>query len=470
LDSKPSAVMVQCINGYPNRDTLTELLLKKAQRLNVAVLFFSASEISLATLASRVYGTDSLSCRVIGITGTNGKTSCAHYFAQAIDAVSIAENKSALIGTLGNGFYGQLLSGSHTTPDIFTVHRLLRQFSNAGASHVVMEVSSHGLDQGRVDGITFESAVFTNLTQDHLDYHDSMHEYGLAKRKLFTQEGLKVAIVNGDDDYAREVIGVVGKDSDLLVYGCNKQDRSGNYVQASSIELNRHGMLIQVESYKGNFSLQCQLMGRFNASNVLAVCAYLLHSNVNISRIQDAIAELDAVPGRMQLISHPASGVVAVVDYAHTPDALEKAIFAVKDHLQSDTTESSDDLIVVFGCGGDRDPGKRPLMGAVAAANADRIIICDDNPRTESAQAIVKDILAGIASHPDCVAIHDRNEAISRAIGLAKNGDVVLIAGKGHENYQIVGKQKIDMPSDADLARAALSASVKNRGDERGVS
>jgi len=457
LDKKPSAVIVQTRNAAPGLSALPETLVSKARLSQVPLIFADIDSGTLASLANRVYGFASKQCRVIGITGTNGKTSCAHYLAQVIDWNSGGGAKAAIIGTLGNGFYGQLADTSHTTPDMFTVHRLISEFHQAGASHVVMEVSSHGLDQGRVDGVTFEAALFTNLTQDHLDYHESMHEYGLAKQKLFLRKGLSVAIVNGDDAYASALKGAVSEKVDWIVYGCEPQNHHRNYVQAVAVELKHDGLVIQVESYKGNFELQCHLMGRFNVSNVLAVCAYLLHTNISREWIQAAIAELKAVPGRMQLVSYPLTSVVAVVDYAHTPDALEKAITAVREHLHANASTSGR-LCVVFGCGGDRDPGKRPLMGRVAAAGADRIIITDDNPRTESAQAIVDAILRGTSGHPDCSVVHDRQQAIAQAIQGANSNDVILIAGKGHENYQIIGREKREMPCDADLAQAALAA------------
>jgi len=458
LDKHPSAVIVQTQNGKPELNDVPASTLSKAKRGNVALLFADINNTVLAELANRVFERASQHCRVIGITGTNGKTSCSHYIAQSIDAIAGTGDKAAIIGTLGLGFYGRLAEATHTTPDVFTVHRSIHEFYKNGATHVVMEVSSHGLDQGRVDGVNFEAAIFTNLTQDHLDYHGSMDEYGLAKKKLFTRPELQVAIINGDDDHAASLVHAVANTVEVIVYGTNPRKRFTKYVQASAVVLKQDGMELQVQSYKGDFDLRCNLMGRFNVSNLLALCAYLLHSGVEIEKIQSCVARLVAVPGRMQAVMHSSGSPLAIVDYAHTPDALEKAIAAVREHLHSGSITNGGRLCVVFGCGGDRDAGKRPLMGSVAAAGADKIILTDDNPRGESPQAIIEDIKRGIAGHPNCSVIHDRRQAIAQAIAQAGENEVILIAGKGHENYQIIGKQKMAMPCDAELAQAALSS------------
>ncbi|MDR2876371.1 MAG: UDP-N-acetylmuramoyl-L-alanyl-D-glutamate--2,6-diaminopimelate ligase [Methylobacillus sp.] len=376
-------------------------------------------------IASEFYGDPSQRLHMIGITGTNGKTSCSHWLAAALTRLG---QKTAVIGTLGNGFPGALSQAVNTTPDPILLHGMLADYLAQGAAGAAMEVSSHGLTQGRVNGIAFNIAVLTNLTRDHLDYHRTMKAYADAKRKLFHWPDLQCVVSNADDDFGAEVAeDAARRDLRVITYGLKNGD-----VRGENLELRDNGLHMNVVTPAGNARVEAALMGRFNASNLLAVLATLLASGIPLAKALDAIKDLRPVAGRMQMFGGGKQPLV-VVDYAHTPDALEKVLTALREQRRGK-------LICVFGCGGNRDKGKRPLMGTIASRLANRVIVTSDNPRDENPQDIIHQILTGMSG--DIIAEPDRAAAINRAVRDARAGDIVLIAGKGHEDYQEIAGVK----------------------------
>lgn len=374
------------------------------------------------TIAARLHGAPSRRLRVVGVTGTNGKTTCSQLLAQALDR---PPKRCGVIGTLGYGFPGALESGLHTTPDACLLQRLLADFHAAGAAYVSMEVSSHALAQGRVDEVAFAVAVFTNLSRDHLDYHGNMEAYGAAKARLFRREGLAAAVVNRDDAYGRRLIDIAAGHTRVVTYGLESGD-----VRAAALECTREGLRLRAATPQGDIEIAAPLLGRFNAANVLAVLATLLALGFGLDDAAARLAQLQPVPGRVERFVAADDRPLVVVDYAHTPDALAQVLEALRAHTRGR-------LWCVFGCGGDRDRGKRPQMGAIAERLADVVILTDDNPRHESGDAIIRDILDGMRT-PARV-IRDRRSALAAAIGEAAPGDTVLVAGKGHEDYQQIG-------------------------------
>ncbi|HYM46835.1 MAG TPA: UDP-N-acetylmuramoyl-L-alanyl-D-glutamate--2,6-diaminopimelate ligase, partial [Burkholderiaceae bacterium] len=337
---------------------------------------------ALGTIASRFYDAPSQKLIVIGVTGTNGKTTCTQLLAQALDR---APRRCAVIGTLGAGFPGALNESLHTTPDAITVHRLMREFLGASAAYVSMEVSSHALDQGRVNDVAFDLAVFTNLTRDHLDYHGDMQAYGAAKAGLFAWPGLKHAVINRDDEFGRSLLEKLKGRVATLSYGID-----GGDVTARSIVPTSTGLAMHVITPHGEAKLEAPLFGRFNAYNLLAVLATLLLLELPLADAIERLRHARPVPGRAERFGGKGQPLV-IVDYAHTPDALEKILSSLREHTRGR-------LVCVFGCGGDRDRGKRPLMGAIAQRLADDVIVTDDNPRTEDPQRIIDDIHAGMSA------------------------------------------------------------------------
>jgi len=404
----------------------------------------------LGGLASRFYGEPSKALQVIGVTGTNGKTSCSQFIAQAISA----EAPCGVIGTLGCGLYGQLQQTTHTTPDVVRVHRLLAEMRDAGASSVVMEVSSHALAQNRVDGVAFDIALFTNLSRDHLDYHGDMASYGIAKRRLLEMPGLKHRVINADDAFGRALLHELGHQSDVTAYSLELRQGMPsvvNWVSASGLQLDRSGMTFTVHSDAGDQPINSPLLGRFNASNLLAAYVVLARLEIPAPEIARRLSQCRPVAGRMECFGGGEQPLV-VVDYAHTPDALEQVLLALGEHCEGE-------LWCVFGCGGDRDSGKRVLMGAVAERCADRLVVTDDNPRSEDGGQIIQKILRGMANRDAAEVIRDRAQAIGYAISQAAANDVVLVAGKGHEDYQEVGGQRL-LFSDSAVVRQQLAESA----------
>jgi UDP-N-acetylmuramoyl-L-alanyl-D-glutamate--2,6-diaminopimelate ligase len=398
----------------------------------------------LGEIASRFFDRPSETLRVIGVTGTNGKTSIVQLLANALDGLG---SRAATIGTLGAGLVGAIDAGERTTPDVISVHALLAQFRDAGAQSVAMEVSSHALDQHRVDAVAFDLAVFTNLTRDHLDYHGDMAAYGAAKAKLFAWPGLQAAVINVDDAFGRELAATLPHGVGRYRYGVDGADAE---IRATAVRTGSDGLRFALATPWGEGEIASPLLGRFNVANLLAVAGCLGALGYTFAQIQDALARLRPVAGRMSRLGGGDSAPLVVVDYAHTPDALEQALTSLRAHCAGR-------LVCVFGCGGDRDRGKRPQMGAIAERLADRIIVTDDNPRSEDGDAIVADIVAGLANPRATTIQRDRARAIALALAQARAGDVVLIAGKGHEPYQEIGGVRHAF-DDLDVARRTLEA------------
>jgi UDP-N-acetylmuramoyl-L-alanyl-D-glutamate--2,6-diaminopimelate ligase len=400
-------------------------------------------------IASRFFNHPSHDLYLVGVTGTDGKTSVSHYLAQCLDTES---SSCGVLGTLGNGLINDLKPTGLTTASAVQVQQSLACLLDEGASAAVMEVSSHGLDQGRVNSVKFDTAVFTNLSQDHLDYHKTMESYFEAKSKLFESEGLKSVVINLDDAFGRMLAQKYRER--LTVYGyCTSADIAALesfadfIIHTKSIKPTQHGFEINVATPKGAGYFELRLLGDFNVSNALAVLAALLLNNV---AFDDSIKRLQAikpVSGRMELIVADNKPTI-IVDYAHTPQGLAAACNAVKQHF-------SGELWCVFGCGGNRDREKRPLMAQAAERCADHIIVTSDNPRHEDPQAIIEQIVNGLAEPGITRTYVDRREAIMHAITRAGADDVILIAGKGHESCQIVGDKYIVF-DDRDVARALL--------------
>jgi len=412
----------------------------------------------VGAIAARFFGAPSAQLTVAGVTGTNGKTTCAWLLAQAL----VASGRSATyMGTIGSGPPGRLTSAALTTADAVSVQRELAAARALGAECVAMEVSSHALEQGRVDAVRFRAAAFTNLTRDHLDYHGTMQAYAAAKARLFEHEGLAARVINIDDPFGRELALRAGP-GELTVTtrralepGAPPGIRSARRLQVRRLELRASGLSLTASTPAGEVSLEVPLLGEFNADNVLTVLGVLLAFGLTPEAAARALERSTAAPGRMQVIPD-ARGRLVIVDYAHTPDALAKALQAARAH-------SPGRLHVVFGCGGDRDRGKRPLMGRAAAALADCITLTDDNPRSEDPQRIVAEIRAGIPPASTVHTEHDRAAAIAAAIATARAGDAVLIAGKGHEDYQIQAGGRRPF-SDEAAARSALGSAAAPAG------
>ncbi len=381
--------------------------------------------------------------RVIGVTGTNGKTSCVQLLAQAL---TLLGHRAASIGTLGSGVHGQLHEGERTTPDAISVQALLAKFRDTDVTHVAMEVSSHALVQGRVGAVDFEVAAFTNLTRDHLDYHGSMEAYGAAKARLFAWPGLKAAVINSDDGFGRELAAQLPPGVRALRFSTN--DDNAMEIAASNIVTSAGGLAFQLRSPWGVRQITSQLLGHFNVDNLLTVIGCLGALGESFERIVKVVELLQPVHGRMNRLGGLRGLPLVVVDYAHTPDALEQTLSVLRAHCAGK-------LLCVFGCGGERDAGKRPLMGAIAARLADVAIVTDDNPRGEDGDAIVAQIVAGMTAAAAMTVERDRAAAIAGALALAHAGDVVLIAGKGHETYQdgAAGRRPFD---DLAVAHALL--------------
>jgi UDP-N-acetylmuramoyl-L-alanyl-D-glutamate--2,6-diaminopimelate ligase len=386
-------------------------------------------------IADRFFNWPSAQLRISGITGTNGKTTCAYLLAQCLERLGF---QAAYIGTIGWGRIASLEAAALTTPDVVTLHRELAALRASGVREVAMEVSSVALDQDRVAGVRFHTAAFTNLSRDHLDYHETMAAYGAAKTRLFDVPGLQHIIVNVGDAFGREIAQKYSGRVPLTAIWIGAGDSgwlAQRALRATEVVPDMRGISMQLDGSFGKLAVGTKLLGRFNAENSLVVIGCLLSLGAPLADAGRVLAECVPPPGRMEVVE-PAAGdkPVAVIDYAHTPDALAKALGALREHCKGA-------LWCVFGCGGDRDPGKREEMGAIADELADRIIVTDDNPRSENPQAITRAIVGGIQSH-DVRVIHDRGEAIATALKEADGGDIVLIAGKGHEDYQIYGETR----------------------------
>ncbi|MCB1864573.1 MAG: UDP-N-acetylmuramoyl-L-alanyl-D-glutamate--2,6-diaminopimelate ligase [Chromatiales bacterium] len=389
-------------------------------------------------LAARFHGAPSRRITVVGVTGTNGKTSVTHYLAQALGP------DAAVIGTLGSGRPGALASATHTTPDAVSVQEILSGFIADGLRFAAMEVSSHALAQGRVEAVHMPVAILTNVTRDHLDFHGDLDAYRAAKQKLFTRPGLDAAVLNADDPAAEQYAAALARGVRRLRYSLQP---GVSELHAKRVATVAEGLVIELDGAYGTATVELPLYGRFNAANALAAAGGLLALGLRLDDVVQRLARLRPVAGRMQRLGGDRQPLV-IVDYAHTPDALENLLTAARAHTQGS-------LICVFGCGGDRDRGKRPLMGAIAERLADQVTITDDNPRHEDGDAIVAEIVAGLERPAAATVQRDRRRAIAAAIGAAAAGDVIVIAGKGHEREQQIGDLRLPF-DDAAVARAAL--------------
>lgn len=424
------------------------------ENISVPITAIENLEKQLGEIAARFYNRPSENLFVIGVTGTNGKTSISQYIALAL---TMAAKKCGVIGTLGYGFPDNLLPSTHTTCNALVLQRQLSDIKQEGASAVAMEVSSHALDQYRTAGVAFDIAIFTNLTRDHLDYHGNMENYAAAKKKLFFSPGLKYAVINTDDPVGLAFAKELQNKLPVYCYGLQENSLSLPTIQAHQIHLNSKGVTAKVTSPWGEGMLRSKLLGRFNVSNLLAVLATLSLMDIPFEAGLEYVGHLNTLSGRMQVFGGGKLPTV-VVDYAHTPDALMQVLTALREHTHGT-------LWCLFGCGGDRDRGKRPLMGQIAERFSDQLVITDDNPRTEDAASIVSEIMGGLLC-PWAVEIeHDRGAAIAHVISCAQPGDVILVAGKGHENYQIIGNEKIPF-SDSEHIQTQLRLRQKNANEK----
>lgn len=400
----------------------------------------------LSYIAGLFHQTPSEKLTLVGITGTNGKTTTAQLFAQWHNLLG---GKAAVMGTIGNGLYGQVKEAVNTTGSAVEIQKNLADFVEQGADLCAMEVSSHGLVQYRAESLEFDLAIFTNLSRDHLDYHNTMEEYAAAKYRLFSELKTEQKIINADDP-----IGAVwlSKLPDAVAVSTNAEfePSQSRWIKAVKVDFTLQGASIEFQSTWGNGILHSRLIGAFNVSNLLATFAGMLVLGYDFRKLLETASQLQGVSGRMEcIVSDSPDMPMVIIDYAHTPDALEKALDAAREHCEGE-------LWCVFGCGGDRDSGKRPLMARIVEQNADKVIVTDDNPRTEDPDAIFADIMKGFKKPAKIQQMHIRQYAIEQAISQAEGNDVVLIAGKGHEDYQIIGTKKYHF-SDQEWAKKFLN-------------
>ena len=410
----------------------------------VPVVMIAGLDRRLSAIAGRFHGEPGSRLRITAVTGTNGKTTCSYLLGQLL---ALLGESAAIIGTLGYGRAGDrqptFTATGMTTPDAVETQGILAGFADSGVRSVAMEVSSHSLDQYRVAGLTFDTAIFTNLSRDHLDYHGTLSAYGAAKARLFGWPGLRCAVINGDDAFGRKLLASLPAGVEAIDYSLSADAR----VRASAIRYRSGGVSARIDTPWGRGDIDSTLLGEFNLANLLAVVAAACAQGYPLADVLAQVPTLRPVVGRMEVVDAAANPQV-VVDYAHTPDALAQALRALRRHCRGR-------LWCLFGCGGDRDTGKRPEMGAIAAQLADTVVVTSDNPRSERAADIITGILAGI---PDDRAVRievDRRTAIHAAIAEADPADTVLIAGKGHEDYQLIGAERLPF-SDQTEARLAL--------------
>ena len=398
-------------------------------------------------IISRFYGNPSKNIEITGVTGTNGKTTVSYLLAYAMHEL---KRNSAFIGTLGNGLFGQIEASKTTTPDPVKLHSLFSLWENQ-VDFVAMEVSSHALDQRRTEGTEFNTAVFTNLSRDHLDYHKTFDDYIRAKFSLFKKTGLENAVINIGDPYGVKLVEKLSKDLNIFAYSAKKSNlefyrrEKISFIYCEQIEVESFAAkIIKVQSPWGNVIIRVNLLGKFNIDNVLAAFTVLCISGAPIEEVATVLSAFTGLPGRMEVFSLAEKPLI-IVDYAHTPDALEKALTSLKPYCKGK-------LFCVFGCGGERDIGKRAKMGSIAELLSDQIILTNDNPRNESPDQIFENILEGIQNKSKVIIKEDRSDALISTFLEAKKGDVILLAGKGHETTQQLGSIMIPF-SDRELAK-----------------
>ena len=396
---------------------------------------------NMGYIASRFYEYPSDAMEVIAVTGTDGKSSVSHFVAECL---SHADQSCGVIGTLGYGCFGKLQTSTHTTPDALTTHKILNELKQCDVNKVVIEASSHGLVQGRLNGLTIDTAVFTNLGHDHLDYHGSRAKYMQAKRRLFEYDSLKTAVINADDECAGLMINACHKKVTVLSYSKQSSMTAAYLIKAEHRE---QGLALRVSLLGKVVDIETRLFGDFNIYNLLATLLVLINHGFQLDEAAERLSVIHPVDGRMQRFGSSEAPTV-FLDYAHTPQALEQVLKSCRNYATAD-------LVCVFGCGGERDASKRSLMGEIAQRYADRVVICDDNPRGENPEQICNDILKGMTKRRKHCVIHDRAKAITKAIKEAMPGDVVLVAGKGHERYQIIKDVKKPF-NDSDFIQKAL--------------
>ncbi|MBI2996163.1 MAG: UDP-N-acetylmuramoyl-L-alanyl-D-glutamate--2,6-diaminopimelate ligase [Candidatus Melainabacteria bacterium] len=426
------------------------ILASKKVNSNLPIIYVEDTQLSIAKLANKFYDEPSKKIRIIGVTGTNGKTTTTHLIQHIFEKNNL---KTAIIGTLGTKESTNLnyYDAKHTTPQAPELHKQLRELVSKGFTHLAMEVSSHALSLHRVNECNFTGAVLTNVTQDHLDFHLTMDEYFKAKRKLFetinnSTWDKKYAIINKDENLSSEFEKVLNKEVKLFSYGVkNNAD-----FQAKEINFNSNELSFVLISPSGKYKVKSNLNGMFNVYNILASISVSHAEGINIEKIINAISSAKEIPGRFQIIQNNDSPA-CIVDYAHTPDGLENILRAARS-----MTKNGNKLICVFGCGGDRDPTKRPKMGKIAEELADLIVVTSDNPRSEDPKQIISDILSGIKNTSNVIVEVDRRNAIQIAIKKANKNDVIVFAGKGHEDYQILKDKTIHF-DDREEVRKALS-------------
>lgn len=432
IDKGASLVLAECLN----EDEHGAIVFQQ----DVAIVSFYQLNKKLFNLASAYYQTPQAKMTMIGITGTNGKTSTSQLLGQILTS---CHKPCAIIGTNGSGMVNNLQTIENTTPSATDLVQLFNQFNQQKVTHLAMEVSSHALDQDRINGKAFDISVFTNLSRDHLDYHGSMTDYAAAKRQLFIHNDKQTAVLNGDDLQVKTWLATwPDNQENLWLYGHSDLVKNSNkFVSCHAIEHHSQGVNFILNTHLGDIKIHSPLLGDFNIDNLLAVIAVLLIEGISLDDVSQKITGVKAITGRMEAFSVKPSlssaTPTAVVDYAHTPDALEKALKACRQHCHGS-------LYVVFGCGGDRDKGKRALMAQVAEKHADYLVITNDNPRTEVPMSIIDDILKGLTPQAQHKVIVDREQAVLATLKKATGDDVVLLAGKGHEDYIMLGKEKID--------------------------
>ncbi|RPJ10994.1 MAG: UDP-N-acetylmuramoyl-L-alanyl-D-glutamate--2,6-diaminopimelate ligase [Deltaproteobacteria bacterium] len=475
-----SAIRGLAVDGHLFVDEAIEqgasaVILERARETGVTTVLVPNSRKALARASANYYGDPSSQVTLIGITGTNGKTTTAYLLESILKAAGF---RVGVIGTINTRYGRKETPSPNTTPESLDLQRILREMAGEGVTHAIMEVSSHGLDLDRVFACHFDGAAFTNFTSDHLDYHHTLEDYFKGKRKLFSEvlaksrKARRFAVTNDDDPKGEAM--VEGIDVPILRYGLN----SSSPISADQVRSTFEGLSCRIRTPKGAFSIQSKLIGRYNLYNILAAVATGMGIGLPLSMLKTGVEALAGVSGRFEKIENP-RGIHIVVDYAHTQDALERILLGLRSILSgrngegeaSDKREGERKIITVFGCGGDRDRTKRPLMGEVAGRYSDLSVLTSDNPRTEDPLAIMKEVEAGLKSlclnewsrngmrswraERGYLSIPDRREAIRMAIRLAQPSDIVLIAGKGHEDYQIIGKEKFPF-DDRVEARKAL--------------
>ncbi|MBE9539817.1 MAG: UDP-N-acetylmuramoyl-L-alanyl-D-glutamate--2,6-diaminopimelate ligase [Proteobacteria bacterium] len=408
-------------------------------QLSVPLLEQPELQQDVGVIAARLYAQPSRALHMVGVTGTNGKTTTSWLTAQLARAMG---KSCGVIGTLGATLGDDVGEAANTTPDAISLQRQLSEWRDQAVYCACMEVSSHALVQGRVNGVDFESAIFTNLSRDHLDYHGTMAAYGRAKMQLFVTEGLGHAIVNLDDDYSTELLSMIGDETRVLTYSASGNKSAD--VAITEAKFHPGGVTAQLRSPWGKGELSSPLAGEFNLANLAAAISAVALMTDNFPNLLRKVEQLRAVPGRMQLIPNDL-GIQLIVDYAHTPDALEHALQALRSHVTGR-------LITVFGCGGDRDGGKRSIMGRIASDLSERCVVTSDNPRSEDPLSIMRDIELGCSG--DYILVVDRAEAIALALSEARAGDCVLVAGKGHEDYQLISGERLHFSDEEQLLLA----------------